>query len=663
MATVRELITKISFHVDDTGLKRAEKALRRFRQAAQQAGTQAGQSLHRVSTAAQQATSAANNTRTAMSRLRSSMQGINGNGLHRVSTAAQQAANNINLVTTAANRAGGAVNRLGARSNAAASGAGTSWRQLAATIAATFAGGSIIDTANETMNLDNRLRVIQQDNKKRAKLKKSLYDIGQEARADYLSLGDLFFKVRQSGAAFGIDDKKGLELTEIVSKALTTGGASTAEKNATILQLGQALGSGVLQGDELRSLKENAGQLMQYMADEMGVTVGQLKDMGAKGELTTEQVTKAILAAGKKVRADFALSTQTIGQSWERVKNAFKYSIDEIESETHFFSRIANGISTALDTATEGAKSAKKIWQGDRETAVKYPLLAEIVLDTKKVYTQWKKVIDTLKKQFDTAKKHLSTLQVKIQYKRAKMDGQPISSELQEQYNATLPAEGEPAGGTFDKGQQRLNDLMERLAGYIASVENLFARIGDGIKKSLEPFTSGEFSTIWAYVEGQFAAGLEKLSIAWENLGHGIEAITPLLQVIAQIVGTVLVKAFEGLLVVGSWVFNGLATLIKWVTDLIDIFASAVKICANELAYLIDLAKQALQFLGLVNVSSGLNGGAVDRIIAGKLNGGVTVTNNITQNNEFPPLKETTIPKYIRDVSPQPQYPDISLFY
>lgn len=74
-----------------------------------------------------------------------------------------------------------------------------------------------------------------------------------------MSLGDLFFKVRQSGAPFGIDDKKGLELTEIVSKALTTGGASTAEKNATILQLGQALGSGVLQGDELRSLKENAG--------------------------------------------------------------------------------------------------------------------------------------------------------------------------------------------------------------------------------------------------------------------------------------------------------------------------------------------------------------------------------------------------------------------
>lgn len=402
---------------------------------------------------------------------------------------------------------------------------------------------------------------------------------------------------------------------------------------------------------------------MQYMADEMGVTVGQLKDMGAKGELTTEQVTKAILAAGKKVRADFALSTQTIGQSWERVKNAFKYSIDEIESETHIFSRIAEGISTALDTATEGAKAAKKIWQGDRETATKYPLLAEIVLDTKKVYTQGKKVFDIIKKQFDTAKKHLSTLEIKIKYKRAKLEGHPIPQDLQEQYNATLPAGGEPMGGTFDKGQQRLNDLMERVAGYIASVDNLFSRIGQGIHDSLEPFTSGEFAAVWGYVKEQFGEGVEKLGIAWENLGNGISAITPLLQVIAQVVGTVLVKAFEGLLVVGSWVFNGLATLIKWVTDLIDIFASAVKICANELAYLIDLAKQALQYLGLVNSSSGVNVGAVDRMFAGRLNGGVTVTNNITQNNEFPPLKETTIPKYIREVSPQPQYPDITLYY
>ncbi|WP_303669352.1 tape measure protein [Selenomonas ruminantium] len=656
MATVRELITKITFHVDDTGLKRAEKALRRFRQVAQQAGTQAGQSLNRVSTAAQQATSATNNTRTAMSRLRSSMQGINGNGLHRVSTAAQQAANNINLVTTAANRAGSAVNRLGATSSTAANGAGTSWRQLAATIAATIAGGSIIDTANETMNLDNRLKVIQQDKQERAKLKKSLYDIGQDARADYLSLGDLFFKVRQSGAAFGIDDQKGLELTEIVSKALTTGGASTAEKNATILQLGQALGSGVLQGDELRSLKENAGQLMQYMADEMGVTVGQLKDMGAKGELTTEQVTKAILAAGKKVRADFALSTQTIGQSWERVKNAFKYSIDEIESETHIFSRIANGISTALDVSIKAARDIKNIWNGDSKTTKENPMLSSIVLGAKAAVSQ-------VSKLYKTAKKNFSDLSVKIQYKRAKLTGSPVSPALQEQYNATLPAGGGLTGGTFDEGKQQLNDFMERIAGYIASVENLFARIGEGIRNSLEPFTSGEFSTVWAYVEGQFAAGLEKLGIAWENLGNGISAITPLLQVIAQVVGTVLVKAFEGLLVVGSWVFNGLATLIKWVTDLIDIFASAVKICANELAYLIDLAKQALQYLGLVNSSSGVNVGAVDRMFAGRLNGGVTVTNNITQNNEFPPLKETTIPKYIREVSPQPQYPNISLYY
>ncbi len=649
MATIRELITKIVFHVDDNGIKKAEKSTSDYTKKAKQAGEQGQKSMDKVAAATNKAGSAGTKATTAMGRFRAALSAINSRGVSNVGNAAQATARNLDKVTAAANRAGSATTKAGTI-------AATTWRQAAAAMAAVMAGGNILDTANDTMNLDNRLKVIQQDKQERAKLKKSLYDIGQDARADYLSLGDLFFKVRQSGAAFGIDDKKGLELTEIVSKALTTGGASTAEKNATILQLGQALGSGVLQGDELRSLKENAGQLMQYMADEMGVTVGQLKDMGAKGELTTEQVTKAILAAGKKVRADFALSTQTIGQSWERIKNAFKYGIDILESETHIFSRIANGISAALDVSIKAARDIKNIWNGDSKTAKENPMLSSIVLGAKAAVSQ-------VSKLYKTAKKNFSDLSVKIQYKRAKLTGSPVSPELQEQYNATLPAGGGLTGGTFDEGKQQLNDLMERVAGYIASVENLFARIGEGIKNSLEPFTSGEFSAVWAYVEGQFKSGLEKLGIAWENLGHGIEAITPLLQVIAQVVGTVLVKAFEGLLIVGSWVFNGLATLIQWVTDLIDIFASAVKACANELAYLIDLAKQALQYLGLVNSSSGVNVGAVDRMFAGRLNGGVTVTNNITQNNEFPPLKETTIPKYIREVSPQPQFPDISLYY
>ena len=648
MATVRELIVKLIYHVDDSGIRKAEKAETDFLKKAKEAGAQGQKSMDRVTTAANKAGSAGLKATTAMGRLRMGLMNINSRNLTHVGSAAQSAAQSLDRVTTAANKAGSATAKAGTV-------AGTTWRQLAGTIAASVAGVNIIDTANETMDLDNRLKTIEQDNKKRAALKKSLYDIGQESRSDYLGIGDLFFKVQRAGSRFGFTQKDSLDIAEIVSKALTTGGASTAEKNATILQLGQALSSGTLQGDELRSLDENAGYLMQYVAESMGVNIGDLKQMGAKGELTTEKVVKAILSAGKKVREDFELSTQTIGQSWERVKNAFKYAIDTIESETHIFSRIANGISTALDIATRGATDIKKIWNGDSKTTRENPLLASFVLGTKKAYKQAQKVYKTLKK-------NLSTLQVKIQYKRAKMEGKPVPAELQEQYNATLPAGGDPAGGTFDKGQQRLNDLMERVAGYIARVETLFGRISQGIHDSLEPFTSGEFAAVWGYVKEQFGEGVEKLGKSWENLGNGISSITPLLQVVAQIVGTILVKALEGLLVVGSWVFNGLATLVKWVTDLINIFAEAVRICANELAYLIDIAKQALQYLGLVNTaSSGLNNLAMRNMVDGWLgNKSVTVNNNISQSNTFPPLKESVIPKYAREAMPKvPAFPNI----
>src|SRR5690606_168511 len=103
------------------------------------------------------------------------------------------------------------------------------------------------------------------------------------------------------------------------------------EQAAGILQLGQALGSGFLQGDELRSIRENAPLLAQAIANEFGVTIAKLKDLGAEGELTTDRVFKAILNAQKEIDAIFGTTSSTIAEGFTRVQNALTEYIGQAD--------------------------------------------------------------------------------------------------------------------------------------------------------------------------------------------------------------------------------------------------------------------------------------------------------------------------------------------
>lgn len=219
-------------------------------------------------------------------------------------------------------------------------------------IIAAFAVDRIIEftreiqkSADEMMNLDGRLRTITKTNEERYEVEDRLYDLSQQNRQGMKEMGDLYYKVARSASRYGFNSDDSMRVTDVVSKALTVGGASTTEAQASILQLGQALGSGVLQGDELRSLDENASGLMQHIADYFGVGIGELKKMGSEGQLTSEEVIKAILASGNAVDEEFSKMPTTIGQSLQQIENLWNYSILRIEQGTGVFSSIAKAIS------------------------------------------------------------------------------------------------------------------------------------------------------------------------------------------------------------------------------------------------------------------------------------------------------------------------------
>lgn len=356
-SAVRELIVRIAYTLNkssqrkaDSSINATKKNMNRMAESAESAGMSASQSLGRISGSAARASAAVSALIGRFGALRSRMNGISGRislpglgGLSNIRfTNASMGLNDMRNKAVAARRAvgmlTGAVGVLTVALN-----------PLALAFAGAFSVYAIKNAADEMMNLDGRLRTLYEDEQERLAIEDRLYAMSQRNRQGLNEIGDLYFKVASSVEQYGMGAAEASRLTDIVSKSLTVGGASAEQASATILQLGQALGSGQLQGDELSSLRENAFTLMKEMSKSLGVTVGDLKEMGAQGELTSEVVINAILASGDAIDAQFAKMPTTIGQAMTKVGNFFRRFVGDIQNSTGIFGEIAQKISETVD--------------------------------------------------------------------------------------------------------------------------------------------------------------------------------------------------------------------------------------------------------------------------------------------------------------------------
>ena len=212
----------------------------------------------------------------------------------------------------------------------------------------------LLQTADISASIDGRLRSITDSTEERYALEQKIFDVAKASRGEYESSADLVFKLGRASNQTGLNMEQNLKVAETVNKALTIGGASTAETQATVLQLSQALSSGTLQGDELRSLNENASLLMNEVAKYFGTTTAGLKQMGADGKLTSDQIAQAILSASNKIDEDFKKMPKTIGQSTTEMHNRWIEFVTKFERGSHAFEGIANSISTIGNSMFDG---------------------------------------------------------------------------------------------------------------------------------------------------------------------------------------------------------------------------------------------------------------------------------------------------------------------
>ncbi|WP_151985004.1 tape measure protein [Acinetobacter radioresistens] len=222
-----------------------------------------------------------------------------------------------------------------------------SFNALTGVLAAVGIGTSAMEIAqvsDQYKTLSGRIQIAIGDN---ANLKQAMDDVANVAiktNSNLVATGDLFARLTKIGQEMKWPQEQALALTETINRAIQVGGGSAEANEAAITQLNQALGSGVLRGDEFNSMVEQSPRLTQAMADGLGVTTGQLREMANQGQLTTAIVTKAILSQSEVITAEFNKFPATIGASIENLKTAWTIYIGEADAASGASAKVAQAL-------------------------------------------------------------------------------------------------------------------------------------------------------------------------------------------------------------------------------------------------------------------------------------------------------------------------------
>lgn len=204
---------------------------------------------------------------------------------------------------------------------------------------------SIMQTADTMQSLDSQVRLVTDSVAQFNAVQDRLGKIANNQYADIEALTTLYTRSQRALSQLGKSQNEVLQFTENVSMAMRVGGVSAQEQAAALLQLSQALGSGVLRGDEFNSIAEQAPILLRLVSEEMGVTQGALRALAADGKITSEIVYNAVANATESLTDMAAQMPITVSQALTVLSNNYKRFVgDFINSTTGLSSIVAGAI-------------------------------------------------------------------------------------------------------------------------------------------------------------------------------------------------------------------------------------------------------------------------------------------------------------------------------
>lgn len=215
--------------------------------------------------------------------------------------------------------------------------------------------------ADGVKQLDARLLLATRSRAEMQAVRQEILAIAQASGAAAGDVGQLFARIAQPIRDLGGTSADAVQVTDLVGKALRITGASAQESSSAILQFSQAMGSGVLRGEELNAIMESAPRLAQALADGLGVPIGELRKLGEQGQLTSQQVLRALQSQAGALTSEAASLPATLSIAWNNLGQSVQQTIGEFDRATGTTAALAGGINALAENLPAVAAGIAKL--------------------------------------------------------------------------------------------------------------------------------------------------------------------------------------------------------------------------------------------------------------------------------------------------------------
>lgn len=213
--------------------------------------------------------------------------------------------------------------------------------------------GNIINVSDQMALTESKLSMINDGLQTNKELQDMIFQSAQDSRSSYATTADMVARIGNNAKDAFKSNKELIAFAETLNKKFIIAGATQEEMSSATLQLTQALGSGVLRGEELNAVFEAAPNVIQSIADHLGVSIGEIRAMASEGQITADVVKNAMLSSIDETNKQFDKMPKTWGQTWTTFKNdalmAFKPVLQQINALAN-----SDGFNRFISIATQG---------------------------------------------------------------------------------------------------------------------------------------------------------------------------------------------------------------------------------------------------------------------------------------------------------------------
>ena len=205
--------------------------------------------------------------------------------------------------------------------------------------------GQFIQMSDKMKTLAAQVKFVTNSFEEYKAVQSQLFSISQRTRADLEATTTIYARSARALKDYGYSQERILTFTKTLNKAMAVGGVGEQEQASALFQLSQALGSGRLQGDEFRTIAESAPIILDVVAQYMGKTRSEVKQLASEGKITSQLLFEAITGATEKISADFEKMPLTFGQAMTQLKNQTLKFVDDVGNRSGIFDGMAASVS------------------------------------------------------------------------------------------------------------------------------------------------------------------------------------------------------------------------------------------------------------------------------------------------------------------------------